>query len=566
MTPLQPLVLSLVLLLPGATAFGAEAKPAAPWRSELYLTAPVNPAAANLTTDKVIQDFSYAGYRRGEVAIPDVGGPVRDVTAAPYSADATGKLDATAAIQAAINDAGQIGGGVVYLPAGTFLLSVAPEASEALLISQPGVVLRGAGRERTFLVNTTFDPMRGKAVIRVKGPDGVRFNASSSIQTPLSSDLLHATTHIPVRDAALFSPGDTVIIRNDITPEWVEEQREPGWSGYEKKIGGIVYRRAVLAVDRKANVIMVDAPVRYALRLRDRARVLRLAARPLAEVGLEDFSVGNVQHPGLTWEIRDTDTPGTSGYVVSGSGFIALEQVRDCWVRRVSSFAPEGNTSTAHLLSGGLQMRNATHVTIKEVSLRRPQYGSRGQGYMFSIFPAQETLLVRCEARFSRHGFSFGTPGSSGNVLHDCVDAETGNATGATGGYRTNGFGSDHHMWFSHANLTDICTAEDSWFEAIYRPYAIKPQHLITATHSVFWNTRGTGSIRDAVVKSEQFGWGYVIGTRGERHGVELTTRATGITDPADHVEGKGRGDSLEPFSLYLDQLHRRLGPSAPAP
>ena len=548
----------------------AAALPAAaavmPWRSELYPDQGWNPETALLDRDKVIQDFSYAGYRRGEAPVPRVAGPLFDVTVAPFLADKAGLRDATAAIQAAIDAAGAAGGGVVFLPDGTYALSVAPEASQALLLSRPGVVLRGAGRGRTFLVNTTFDAMRGKAVIRVKGPDGVRLGARPSRQTPLAADLLHPTARIPVCDASLFSPGDPVIIRNDITPEWVAEHREPGWAGLESKLGGISYRRAVLAVDREGGAIIVDAPVRYALRLRDGARVLRLSEPPLAEVGLEDFSVGNIQHPGRVWEIPDTDKPGTPGYAVSNSYFFVLEQARDCWVRRVSSFQPPENTSTAHLLSGGLMLRNVTHLTIADVSLRRPQYGSGGQGYMFALYPAQETLLVRCEARFSRHGFSIGTSGSSGNVLHDCVDAETGRATGAIGGYRTNGASSDHHMWFSHANLIDVCTGEDSWFEALYRPYAPPPRHLLTATHSVFWNTRGTGSISDAVVKSEQFGWGYVIGTRGERSGIELTKRAPAITDPADHVEGEGRGESLEPFSLYLDQLRRRLGSGASAP
>ncbi|MCU0794170.1 MAG: hypothetical protein MUE42_15275, partial [Opitutaceae bacterium] len=83
--------------------------------------------------------------------------------------------------------------------------------------------------------------------------------------------------------------------------------------------------------------------------------------------------------------------------------------------------------------------------------------------------------------------------------------------------------------------------------------------------HTVFWNTRGTGASTAPVVRSEQARHGYVIGTSGPRSRVELPRRAPRATDPADHVEGAGRGDTLEPRSLFLDQRARRLGPAAQA-
>ncbi|GJM81982.1 hypothetical protein HMSSN139_44780 [Paenibacillus sp. HMSSN-139] len=67
-----------------------------------------------------LHDFSYAGYRRGEVPIPSVNKHRGiNVTNSPYRADPTGRTDATQAIQQAIDDAATRGGGVVYLPKGT---------------------------------------------------------------------------------------------------------------------------------------------------------------------------------------------------------------------------------------------------------------------------------------------------------------------------------------------------------------------------------------------------------------------------------------------------------------
>ncbi len=45
------------------------------------------------------------------------------VTEAPYSADATGAQDATAAIQKALDAVASLNGGVVYLPAGKYRLN-----------------------------------------------------------------------------------------------------------------------------------------------------------------------------------------------------------------------------------------------------------------------------------------------------------------------------------------------------------------------------------------------------------------------------------------------------------
>jgi hypothetical protein len=551
----------LVRLLCLSALLPVLASAAASWRSVLYPAQPYDPALADLETDKVLQDFSYAGYRRGETPIPDLAGPVFDVTAAPFSADPTGATDATAAIQAAIHAAGAAGGGVVFLPAGTYRLSVPADRTEALLLDKPGVVLRGAGRGRTFLLNTTHAPMRLKAVIRVRGPSQAGFRQNGSARVPLSADLLRSTRIIPVADTTPFAIGDTVVVRNDITDAWVTEHGEPGWLGLGAQLGGLTYRRTVLAVDPGAGTLTVDVPVRYALKLRDQARVVRLAAAPLAEVGLEDFSIANLQHPGTRWLEGDNAVEGTPGHEVSGAFLIMFERVRDCWARRLASYRPAENTSTAHLLSGGVSARESTHVTIEDCVFQRPQYGGGGgNGYLFRLIHSAECLIQRSEARFSRHGLVISGIGASGNVIHASLDAETGRATGADGSYATSGKASDHHMHFSQANLIDSCTAEDSWFEARYRPHGGTPRHNLTAVHSVFWNTRGTGTISQPVVVSEQARHGYVIGTRGPRSAASLPRVAPAGTDPIDHLEGVGLGDSLEPQSLFLDQRARRLG------
>lgn len=87
------------------------------WRSSLY-PADWYPGYQD-ASGRFLQDYSYAGYYKGEAEIPtNLLGTIFNVIASPYNADNTGLTDTTAAIQHAIDDAQAAGGGVVYLPSG----------------------------------------------------------------------------------------------------------------------------------------------------------------------------------------------------------------------------------------------------------------------------------------------------------------------------------------------------------------------------------------------------------------------------------------------------------------
>jgi hypothetical protein len=88
------------------------------WRSVLY---PADWTSGFSHTDsRFLHDFSYAGYHTREQEIPFLVQNLTDVTASPYYADNSGNADVTAILQNALDDLGKAGGGVVYLPAGTY--------------------------------------------------------------------------------------------------------------------------------------------------------------------------------------------------------------------------------------------------------------------------------------------------------------------------------------------------------------------------------------------------------------------------------------------------------------
>ncbi len=509
----------------------------APWRSALY---PENwkPCFAD-AEGRFLHDFSYAGYHRGERQLPKREGLVFDVSKPPFEADPTGKRDATSAIQAAIEAAGKAGGGVVFLPPGTY--RIAPQGSDtaALKLQDDHVVLRGAGVDKTFIFNDTM-AMRGKTAIEVK-PKAAPWwfgEGKWAIESAARTDLPNSATEIPVEDPTLFAPGDLVIVRNDLTERFIGELGMTGhWTRENLKNRSLVFCRRVVSVDPENKTVVIDVPIRYPLQKGDNARLIKMPGKVVSEVGLEDFSIGLKEHSGTELGDFDYVKEGTAGYDAYQSFAIVFEGAENSWMRRVNSYCPPGNTKGFHVISNGVKLARSRFVSVEDCDWRNAQYqGGGGNGYLYTV-NANECLLRNCHGEAGRHNFDFQNPSSSGNVLLDCTTKD--------------GFlASDFHMYFSVANLLDNVTCDGDFVEAVYRPYG-KPIHGVTTTQSVFWNTHGVayGKRKKIIVESKQYGHGYVIGTRGPANAV----------DSDDFVEGVGRGDTLTPRSLYLDQLSRRL-------
>jgi hypothetical protein len=559
------------------------------WRSTLY-PADWKPGYTD-ASGAFLHDFSYAGYKRGEHPIPDVTGKIFDVTRPPYNADATGRTDSTAAIQKALDEAASQGGGIVYLPAGTFRVAPAPVPPDAkpntkravLSLRASNIIVRGAGVEKTRVFNASYQ-MNRTAIFEALAPDRKgSWTVPTSVEVPLTADLPRPTHVIPVANAAVFRPGDTVVLREDMTPERIAElDMTDYWKTWGKSNPQLC--RDVVAVDPAANTVTLDAPTRLPVRLRDKARLFTIGTQ-LSGIGFEDFSIGNIEHPlaytqGLShrnrptqdtaftndWLLEDRnwkgkgssfDSPDSFTYDLHATYLIALNRVRDSWIRRVNTYRPPGNTRDAHILSNGFILNDCRFITMIDCHLANPIFvGGGGNGYLVS-FGGNENLLEKSTLTRARHAFSHRGGQTSGNVIID-VRIERGS-------------GADWHMQLSPANLADNVTASEDLIEAwSYRGNG-SVEHGHTTTETVIWNTRGEKYKTDIhyaigryfIVDSNQYGRGYVIGTRGPASDIRVDADARwglfGEDATPECVEGVGQGATLEPQSLYRDQLSRRL-------
>ena len=538
--------LSVFLICGNAANSSAET-----WRSSLY---PENwqPGFAD-AQGHFLHDFSYAGYHRGEKPLPDRTGNVIDVTKPPYGADKTGVNDSSIAIQAALDKADADGGGVAFMPAGTYRVSPKGEANFALQLSGDNVVLRGEGTDKTFLYNDSLE-MRKKNVILVTPKIPINWSTENMITAKVTEDLLKPARAIPVEDTSAFKVGGLIFIRSDITQRFIDELGMNGiWTAGAPYPCGIIYCRRVTAVNAANKTISVDTPLRGFLRLDDNLRIkIPKAGRMLTESGLENFSIGMKQHPGGRVDVDfEKNLPeGTAGYAMHWATAVKFEATENCWIRHVNSYRPEGNAPDIHIQSHGIRLFACRQLTVESCQWGFPQYrGEGGNGYMFTLYSCNDCLIKNCEGESGRHNFSFGEMASNGNVILNfhCKDGR---------------LPSDFHMFFSLANLVDNAICEGDLVQSIPRNNV---KHGVTTTQSVFWNTEGRRYQNDFIyrdipnkgsqfiVQSKQWGDGYVIGTRGPASAVETTNFSEGI----------GKGDSLAPKSLYEDQLQRRLAHEA---
>lgn len=507
---------AFVLLLsacpaPMPTDAGSDAPPDAAWRSTLY-PADWTPAHTD-DAGRFMHDVSYAGFGRGERTPAPPSRELRVVNDGG---------DMTAGVQAALDEASR-DGGVVLLAAGDWRLD------GTLTVRGSHVVLRGAGREATRLHFTkTF------------GLDSLSELQLGAVPTlegdwPLQRDAAPRERSVWLTDAGALQPGDHVALGHVITDAYVEAHGMTGtWRAFNGSWQPFEWREVVsVAADGE---VRLDVPVRSPLLLRDGAS-LRRATGLLHDVGVEDLSFTNAIDPG-------------SAYAMSQVHVVGLSGVVDGFVRRVASFSPDGG---AHVQSGGVLVLQSKRVTVADVELGLAQHrGSGGNGYLFEVRQSSDVLFRDCVAHDGRHNFiqnwGFGTTG----VVWLRVRSSGGFATSTPGGTQGGVGYSEFHHSLATANLIDSCRFDDGFSIVNRRLESTGAGH--TGTQNVLWNVSGTG-----LVRSMQWGWGAVIGTTDVRVALDEVFIGEG-TAPLELLEGLDAGATLEPASLYEDQLRRRLG------
>ncbi len=507
------------------------------WRSRLY---PPNWSPDDTASDGAfLHDFSYAGYHNGATPLATAV-PTRRIDVVTAGADPTGARDATAVVQGVIAEVQRAGGGVVFFPEGRFRFD------GVLTVSVSNVVLRGASSARSLLFFTGSVGLGYSGHIRVVG------TPRSDLEVALLGDAPSRalSVDVAVSDAGTLAVGDDIDIGWVISPQFLADHGMTGtWRAFNDQWQPF-FRRHVVAIERTASGqrVRLDVPLRFPARLRDRASVRRVRGL-LSEVGVESLGLANA----IGWN---------EAWAQNQIHVIEMIGVEDGWIRDVRSFVSPGAPASgvgagAHVQSGGIMVSQSKRVTVTDVSIELAENrGGAGNGYLFEVRQSSEVLWRDLVGRAGRHNFiqnwGFGVTGCVWLRVHSSEGVAVLSSTVPFG---LTGYSEFHHS-LATANLIDSSRFDDGFSIVNRGSESTGAGH--TGTENVLWNTRGRGHLR-----SFQYGRGYVIGTRDVTLEVRTLTPVVGDgTAPADSLEGEGMADTLDPPSLYLDQLRRRLGRS----
>jgi hypothetical protein len=454
-----------------------------------------------------IMDFSYAGYRGGGVAIPNV--PV-NITVSPVEGDNSD------AIQKAIDDVAKlkpVNGfrGAILLQPGTY------NCEKTITINESGIVLRGSGSGQK---GTVFN-MTGKTHVCISVRGRV---TSKTIGTPTTfSDAYvpSGTTFFNVTTAVGLAIGDTIQIIKPVTEAWVAFMGMDSMVRDGKKqtwmTGEITTERVIRKIE--GNRITIDVPLtdnydaKY-LNPPDVSVVKITSTGELSQVGIENFRIVSPEQSGTINEGHHR------AFTMSG--------MADGWARDIEVF----NTVNSVSVTG-------KRITVDNVSIIH-KLQTQGAAKPADLNGSgQQLLFNRCTIT-GDNLFFFGTGAKVTGpiVLLNCL-------------FKGNGWIQPHQRWATGL-LVDNCQVPDGGIDFMNRG-SMGSGHGWAIGWAVAWNSKAKSFLNQQPPGAAN----WVIGGQGEKQ-----YRAIPFNKEPNLPEGiyDSYNTPVTPTSLYLTQLSERLG------
>jgi hypothetical protein len=230
-----------------------------------------------------LPDFSYAGYRGGEIELPT---PSVSASVLDFGAVADGLTDNTEAFQAAID---ATSGGALEIPAGDWLID------GSLTITHGDIVLRGAGAGVTNLLFSSsladlFGPIEqwswSGGLISVYPQSG------GGVITSVTAPALRGDTSLSLGDTSGIEAGDFITLRmtddEDATMGWHlhNDQEPPGDCSYQLPL---VHDWPVEIAEVGDESVILSQPLRHDIRVEWQPTIY--SWNGLQEVGIESVSI-----------------------------------------------------------------------------------------------------------------------------------------------------------------------------------------------------------------------------------------------------------------------------------
>ncbi|MFH1468126.1 MAG: hypothetical protein ABIO70_27315 [Pseudomonadota bacterium] len=466
--------------------------------------APYRPRGRDEALD-TLPDFSFAGFERGGVALPEVA---TVLTVSPGSGDDSARIqDAIDEVSARSPDADGFRGAVL-LTAGTY------RCRETLRIEASGVVLRGTGQgeDGTVIVATDDEQYPLIEIVGERGPARIGDEVDiTDAYVPVGA------ASFTVADAGGFSVGVSVAVVRTPNDAWVEELGMDAY-GWDAGSYEIEHERTVAAID--GDRITVDIPLVDSLAREHGggALVLLDAGARVHHVGVEDLRLDS------EYDGEEDEEHGWTG--------VLLQDAEDCWVQRIT---------VEHVGSEAVSVTGSSRfITVQDAAMLDPVSPiTGGNRYLFEVDSGLGVLFQRCYARDGRHSFVSGSRVTGPNVWLDSL-AEDAHADDGP-----------HHRWATGLLFDNIRTTQ----LRVQNRADSGSGHGWAGAQVLFWN----GEVSEEFVSDAPPGsMNWVVGVVGpEGDGQWVPEEPPGLQESL--------GEPALPRSLYLQQLADRLGEGAVA-
>ena len=465
-----------------------------------------------------LPDFSYAGYRSGEQPIPDY--PVK-ANVESFGARGNDDIDDTQAFLAAI---AATESGAIQIPPGRYIIT------GVLRITRPGVVLRGAGADRTTLYFPkpleAIEPnsgatTSGRPTSNYAWSGGfVRFegNFRSKELTPITDGAVRGDQTIRVQKPRGLAVGQFVEVR-------VTDAKDDSLAKhlYSEDAGDITKLNGRTSTSLVTKITAIDGDrVRLERRLRFDLRpewspTVRAFNPTVHDSGVED----------LTFAFPNT--PYGGHFSEQGYNPVAFVNVAHCWARRLKFVNPDSGPMVGGVFN-----------TVSDVSYESKRAADRSgnQGHHGIYLQRMgDHLFTRFDMRV--------------RFVHDI------SVSGCAGVVVSQGRGVDlcfdGHKRAPYETLyTEIDVGKGT------RPWtsgggASLGKHL--GARTTFWNLRAAGPLPEPPQQYAPWSMNLI--------GVDFGRPST--TDPTGLWREFSAGQTISPPNLHASQLARRLSGSSGA-
>lgn len=457
-----------------------------------------------------LPDFSFAGYRFGEVPLPkpDIVADVKK-----YGAKGDGTTDDTAAFKKAIEEAKN---GTIFIPEGLYVIT------DILWIQKPNIVLRGAGPEKTILhFPKTLEDVRPNMSKTTSGRPTSGYSWSGGfvwakgstrgkVISKIVSDAKRGDTELTLESAGDLKEGQRVQIRmQDTADKSLLNHLYAGSNGGVKKITkpiSVDFVSPVVAV--KGNTITLARPLRWDVRSEWTPELCTFTAT-VSEVGVEELS--------FSFPVK----PYKGHFTELGMNAVAMNGVSDCWVRNVHI-----SNCDSGLFIGG---KFCTIDGLRIDGVRKPSRGDTGH---HGVTLGQDCLMENFEIR--------------AKFIHDITVSNRQAGNVFKNGKGTN-LSFDHHKRAPYENLfTNIDVGDGG---QVWRCGGGRDLGHNCAARGTFWCIRSKKAI----------GWPPKRFSPDLINVVGVKTEAQSIKDEKGKWFEAIPPDQLVPKDLHAAQLKRRL-------